>query len=133
MPPPRGPPPPPRPVNELQSVAHRLSGAISQAFAELGLPVREVLTHVPWHYRGLRSLAVRISHMTPSEALHPNLLVIDPDEADDEAADEETREEDADTWDGAGGSGETANGGGRSDHDDGARGSTTDRALGGHA
>ena len=39
-------PPPPRPVVDLQPVAHRISGAVSQAFAEMGLPVQEVLTLV---------------------------------------------------------------------------------------
>ena len=90
-------PPPPRPVVDLQPVAHRISGAVSQAFAEMGLPVQEVLTLVPWHYRELRSLVVRITHMTPADSFHPNILMTATEEEPGEETAEHTEEPSAGT------------------------------------
>ena len=104
-------PPPPRPVTELMSVSVRLSTAISQAFAELGHPLHQILTYVPWQYHDLQSIVVRIEPMLPSHVFHPHTLVVDADELgpeNNEEAQEEathaTAGEADDAWDGAGGS-----------------------------
>ena len=84
-------PPPPRPVTELMSVSVRLSTAISQAFAELGHPLHQILTYVPWQYHDLQSVVVRIEPMLPGHVFHPRTLVVDADELGPEN-NEEARE-----------------------------------------
>ncbi|CAE7195250.1 unnamed protein product [Symbiodinium sp. CCMP2592] len=81
-------PPPPRPVTDLRSMSHRISGAIIQTFAEAGIPLNQVLTHLPWTYGELRSVRVNIDFLTPAQAFHPNTLLATDDDAqaeDDEA------------------------------------------------
>ncbi|CAE7633009.1 unnamed protein product [Symbiodinium sp. CCMP2592] len=86
-------PPPPRPVTDLRSMSHRISGAIIQTFSEVGIPLHQVLTHLPWTYGELRSARVEVSFLTPAQAFHPNTLLANEDGI---AAEEEEEEVEAD-------------------------------------
>eukprot|EP00439_Symbiodinium_sp_Y106_P043720 s2644_g5.t1 len=66
---------------EIRSVAHKISNAVAQAYAELGLPVHTVLTHVPQNYQYLTDLLIRVDPLTPAQSYNPNTLIINSEEA----------------------------------------------------
>ena len=63
-------PPPPRPVQEQQTLAHRISAAVAW---ELGFQ-GDVLTYIPWDVATITRLVVSIRSMRPHERQHPNIL-----------------------------------------------------------
>ncbi|CAE7573790.1 unnamed protein product [Symbiodinium sp. CCMP2592] len=83
---PRG-PPPPQCVQSVQRIALRAAGALTQAFAEDGTTVNEMLVLVPFDYRSMGDMLVRIEPLRGDFRLHPNLLVSNVTDAEDEVPD----------------------------------------------
>ncbi|CAE7208423.1 unnamed protein product [Symbiodinium sp. CCMP2592] len=85
---PRG-PPPPTDLRLLQPVAFRVANAVSQAMAEEGVEIKQVLALIPESYRTMDSLVIKFQPLTANWADHPNILITNPSEDEVEADVEE--------------------------------------------
>ena len=68
------------PVQDLQPMAHRVAGAVAQAFLEQGVSLNVALAYIPRQWWNMNSATIHINYMTPAAALHPNALYFDNDE-----------------------------------------------------
>ena len=68
------------PVQDLQPMAHRVAGAVAQAFLEQGVSLNVALAYIPRQWWHMNSATIHINYMTPTAALHPNALYFDNDE-----------------------------------------------------
>ena len=60
------------PVQDLQPMAHRVAGAVAQAFLEQGVSLNVALAYIPRQWWNMNSATIHINYMTPTAALHPS-------------------------------------------------------------
>ena len=54
-------------------MAHRVAGAVAQAFLAEGVSLNVALAYIPTQWWNMTSATIHINHMTPNAALHPKL------------------------------------------------------------